>query len=190
MIGKLLAAGLDGEILLRPGDFRLAGVAVLGDEVTGKAGELVVIHHLDGAFAPGDRFAGTGKVMLRWISRLFTRGYATLYCLLESSPLAITQHRLQRTSAPVFGTVFVDLLQIFKRLSRKRYFIFPGHYFNSDSISGVAGDSVSLIFVLQCGQVMVGSVIYNFTYPQDYYPNAADLRPTNSQNQTKAAGGV
>ena len=42
LIGKLLTAGLDGKILLRVGDFRLAWITVLGDEVTSETGELVV----------------------------------------------------------------------------------------------------------------------------------------------------
>ena len=40
LIGKLLAAGLDGEIGLAEGDDFLAGVGVLDDEVTGIAGEV------------------------------------------------------------------------------------------------------------------------------------------------------
>ena len=109
----------------------------------------------------------------RRITRFPTRDFATLNSLLKTSPLAVAQHGLQPTSASVFGTVFVDLFQIFKRLSRNRYFIFPGHYFNADSISGVACNSVSLISVLQCGQVMVGSVIFIFIYLQTYYLNGS-----------------
>ena len=37
---------------------------------------------------------------------------------------------------------------------------------------------------------MIGSVIYKLTYPQNYYPNAADPRPTNAQIYTNADDGV
>ena len=48
---NLLPAGLDGEVLLGDGDLRLARVAVLGDQVAGEAGEVVISHFPDGTFA-------------------------------------------------------------------------------------------------------------------------------------------
>jgi len=54
-----LTAGLDGEIFLCIGNFRLAGVAVLGNQVTGKAGKLVT---QDFSLASLDYFAGAGKI--------------------------------------------------------------------------------------------------------------------------------
>jgi hypothetical protein len=61
-VREFLAAGLDGEVTLGVGDLRLAGVAVLGDQVAGETGEVTVGDDLDGSVVPGDRFAGAGKV--------------------------------------------------------------------------------------------------------------------------------
>ena len=56
-VGQLLPAGLDGEVLLGVGDLGLARVAVLGDQVAGEAGEVVIGHFLHRALAPDDQFA-------------------------------------------------------------------------------------------------------------------------------------
>jgi hypothetical protein len=56
-IGQLLAAGLDCEILLCEGNFRLAGVAVLGDQIAGEAGKVEIDDLLNRTVASDDRFA-------------------------------------------------------------------------------------------------------------------------------------
>ncbi len=69
-VGEFLAAGLDGEVTLGLGDLRLPGIAILGDQVAGKAGQVVVVDNLDGSLTPSDRFAGAGKVMVAVVARL------------------------------------------------------------------------------------------------------------------------
>lgn len=91
-------------------------VAVLGDEVAGEAGEMVVLNDLYRALAARDRFADAGKVIVLPVSRLLTRGYGALDGLLEASPLAITQQHLQIAGAPVLGAVLVGLFYRLERL--------------------------------------------------------------------------
>ena len=109
------------------GNFRFARVAVLGDEVTGEAGEVVIINHLNRTFTAGDRFAGAGKVMLRVVSRGRARRLGPVNGLFKAPPLAVPQHRLQVSRAPVFGAVFVVLLERLERLRRHRRQIFLAH---------------------------------------------------------------
>ena len=61
LVGQLLPTGLDGEILLGRGNLRLPRVAVLGNQIAGEAGKLVVFYLLDGSLAAGDRFAGAAN---------------------------------------------------------------------------------------------------------------------------------
>jgi hypothetical protein len=68
LVGQFLTAGLDSEVLLGLGNFWFTRIAVLGNEVAGEAGELVVIYKLHGSLATHDRFAGAGKVMLGRVS--------------------------------------------------------------------------------------------------------------------------
>lgn len=57
LVGEFLAASLDGEVFLRLGDLGFAWVPVLGDEVAGEAGEVVVLNHVHRPLSAGDRFA-------------------------------------------------------------------------------------------------------------------------------------
>ena len=68
LVAQLLATGLYREVLLGVGNLGFAWIAILGDEVTSEAGEVVVLHYLHRAFAPHDRFAGAGKVMLCFVA--------------------------------------------------------------------------------------------------------------------------
>ena len=61
LIGQLLPAGLDGEVFLGRGNLRLLRIAILGDQVAGEAGKLVVRHFLNRTLAAGDRFARGAK---------------------------------------------------------------------------------------------------------------------------------
>lgn len=69
-LGHLLTSGLYGEIFLRFSDFRFARIAVLGDQITGKTGKLVVFDFSYGSRSDFDHFAGAGKMVLWVISRL------------------------------------------------------------------------------------------------------------------------
>jgi hypothetical protein len=102
---------LDGKVLLCVSNFGFPWVAILGDEVAGEAGEVLVVNHLHGTFTPHDRFAGGGKVMRGLVARRAARDHGTFNSLLKPPPLGVTQQRLQVTSAPVFGVVLVGLLQ-------------------------------------------------------------------------------
>lgn len=77
------------------GDLWFARVAVLGDEVTGKAGEVEVYDLARAPFAQRDHFAGAGKMMLHFVARLGTRLVGTGDGLLEPTPLRVAQQRQQ-----------------------------------------------------------------------------------------------
>jgi hypothetical protein len=111
---NFLAAGLDGEILLRFGNFRLARVAVLSNQVTGKAGEVVVFDIALTSLTYFDHFAGAGKMIMGLIYRLFTGCYRPLYSIVKPPPLAVTQKRLKLASAPKLSAMLVHLFQVFK----------------------------------------------------------------------------
>ena len=111
LVAKFLPPGLDCEVFLGMGNFRFARVAVLGDEVAGEAGKVVIINHLNRTFTAGDRFAGAGKVMLRAIARGFARSHGAFDRVFKAAPLAVAQQRLQVAGAPVFGTMLVGSSQ-------------------------------------------------------------------------------
>jgi len=52
--------------------------------------------------------AGAGKVMVWIISRLFARLYGFLNGIIKSSPLRITETRLQTPIAPVLNPMLID----------------------------------------------------------------------------------
>lgn len=63
LVAQFLASCLNRKILLGLSNFRFAWVTVLCNEVTGEAGEVVIVHYLYRALTAEDRFAGAGKVM-------------------------------------------------------------------------------------------------------------------------------
>jgi hypothetical protein len=70
LVGQLLTPRLDREVLLGIGDFRLAGITVLGDQVAGEPGELKVGNFPRGIRPDSDHFAGAGKMVARLVTRL------------------------------------------------------------------------------------------------------------------------
>ena len=114
LVVQFLAARLYNEVLLGQGDLRLAGVAIHRNEVTGEAGEVEVIQLALAARAKLNHFAGAGKMVVRFVPRLFASLLCPLDRLLEASPLVIAQQRLQLSRAPVFSAVLVHLFQCFK----------------------------------------------------------------------------
>ena len=94
LLTKFLAPGLYRKILLCERNFGLARVAVLGDQITGKPRQLVIVHDLYGTLATADRFADAGKVMPCRVARGLTRGHRALYRLFKTAPLAVTQQGL------------------------------------------------------------------------------------------------
>jgi hypothetical protein len=68
-----LTSGLHGKVLLCIDYLRLARVTILGDQIASKVREMAVINNLNRALAASDRFAGAGKVIIRFISSPLTR---------------------------------------------------------------------------------------------------------------------
>ena len=120
LIAQLLAARLDCEILLRMRDLGFARVAILGDQVAGEAGEVVVLYLALAAGAEVDHIAGAGKMVCWVVARGLARDHGSLDGLFKAPPLAVPQHWLQVSRAPVFGAVFVVLLERLERLRRCR----------------------------------------------------------------------
>jgi hypothetical protein len=110
LIVQLLAAGLDGEVFLGLRNFGLARVAVLGDEVAGKTGKVVIIELSLAAGAQVDHFAGAGKMVFRVIARGLARDHRPFNGLGEAPPLGIAELELKVAGAPEFGSVLVGLL--------------------------------------------------------------------------------
>lgn len=108
-VRKLLAARLDGEIFLGLRNGGLARISVLRDEVAREAGEVKIENFAFATRPEGDHFAGAGKMIGRFVTRLLARGYGALDRLLEAPPLAVAQKRLQVAGAPVLRAVLVDL---------------------------------------------------------------------------------
>jgi len=119
LIALFLTAGLYSEIFLCLGDFGFSRVAVLGNEVAGEAGELVIVNHLNRTFTARDRFAGAGKVMLRAVARGFARSHGAFDRVFKAAPLAVAQQRLQVAGAPVFGTMLVGSSQFLEGFAAK-----------------------------------------------------------------------
>ena len=63
LLDQLGTAGLDGEVGLGKGDLLLPGVAILGDEVAGVAGEHDVINLTPGAGADFDHFVDVNTMV-------------------------------------------------------------------------------------------------------------------------------
>jgi len=57
LIGHLLSSGLDGEVFLGAGDFRLAGIAILGNQVTGETRDLEIRNFLNHSLPTNNGFA-------------------------------------------------------------------------------------------------------------------------------------
>ncbi|GEM_PF-2800605 len=70
LVVQFLAARLYNEVLLGQGDLRLTRVAIHRNEVTGEAGEVVVLNFSLGPFAQRHHFAGAGKMVVRFVPRL------------------------------------------------------------------------------------------------------------------------
>ena len=110
-----MSAGLNGERLLSQGNLRLARVAILSDQVTGESREMEIGHFLHRALTSDDRFAR--KAMVRIVTRLPARGYGLGDCLLEATPVAIAQQRLEVAGAPILRAVLVDGLRLLEALA-------------------------------------------------------------------------
>src|SRR3990172_3708103 len=95
-------------------DLRFSRITILRDQVTGKAGEMVILHFLNGPFPAFDRFAGAGKVIIRLVTGLLARHLSLLNGVLKSPPLAVPQQRLQISRAPIFRAVLVALFELLK----------------------------------------------------------------------------
>lgn len=67
LIHTLMQASLDGKVFLRMRNFRLARIAVLGNQVAGEAGEVVVINAPGTSRSETDHFANIGKMVVRKI---------------------------------------------------------------------------------------------------------------------------
>ena len=59
---------LNSKIFLRVSDFWLSRIAVLSNEITGKAGEVIVVYLSFCLAANFDHFTGAGKMVLRIIA--------------------------------------------------------------------------------------------------------------------------
>ncbi len=125
----ICSAGLNGKILLRVGNLRLARVAVLGDKVTCKTRKMVINHFLNSPLTANYRFARARKVMFRVIARLLARGRRLINRVLKAAPLGVTQQRLQVSRAPVFSAVLIELFQLLKRLWSNGRVVFVFHIF-------------------------------------------------------------
>lgn len=64
LFDKLLLAGLQGEVALGKGNFLFARIAVFGNEVTGVAGEHVILDGTTGATSKFDYFTDVSKMIL------------------------------------------------------------------------------------------------------------------------------
>ena len=80
---QFLTARLYNEILLGQGDLRFARIAIHRNEVTGEAGEVVVLNFALSAFAQRHHFAGAGKMVVRLVPRLFANLLCPRYNLME-----------------------------------------------------------------------------------------------------------
>ena len=95
-------AGLNGEIGLGEGDFLLSGIAVLGDEVAGIAGEHEIVNLTLAAGAEINHFVDVNKMVLDGMTRDFTGGLGLGNGGVEVAPLIVTEQVLQVTGEPVF----------------------------------------------------------------------------------------
>ena len=72
LVREFLTTGLDSKVFLCLGDFGFARVTVLGDQVTGEAGQVVIGYFTSTSLTQFDHFAGAGKMIPRVISRFCT----------------------------------------------------------------------------------------------------------------------
>jgi len=93
LLGGLLLAGLNGKVGLRAGNGRLARIAVLGDEVAGVAGELVIGYFTFGAATRRNHFVGADKMVFWRYTRLFGRHYCPTDRLLKHTPSSVLKKR-------------------------------------------------------------------------------------------------
>ena len=76
---------------------------------------------------PAHHFARARKMVVRFVTRLLTRGYSFFDCVFKASPMVIAQKRLDVAGVPVFRAVFIDLLEFFKRFMPKGRQIIINH---------------------------------------------------------------
>lgn len=114
LVRQFLPPCLHREILLGLRDRRFTRIAILRDQVTGEAREVVVVDLALAARSNGDHFAGAGKMVLHIVSRLRARRHCPPDGILEPSPLAVTKQRREVARAPVACAMFVSALECFE----------------------------------------------------------------------------
>ena len=129
--------GLNAQPIIRTRDrspttfsFRMAGAAPEGGIPFPFKSKVIIKQNR--TFAAGDRFAGAGKVMLRVVSGGFAGSHSPLDGILKTPPLAVSEHGLQVTGAPVLRAMLVGLPQFLERPGALRWQLFV-HWFTLSS---------------------------------------------------------
>jgi len=119
---EFLPTGLDGEISLGEGDFGLfEGVAILGDQVAGIAGEGNFFDAALGAAADFDYFADIGKMVFPFFARTFVSVFGFFNGVQEIVSFGITQNGLQFAGAPAFGSGYAPGVSVSRRFCSGAY---------------------------------------------------------------------
>jgi hypothetical protein len=129
LLDQLCATGLDGEIGLGEGDFLLARIAILGDEIAGIAGEHEIVNFTLRALAELDHFVDVNKMIGNHVARDFAGDFRLGDgSLVEVAPLGIAEKLLEIASQPVFdaalgllGVAFESLGELMNEVGFHRY---------------------------------------------------------------------
>jgi len=123
---EFLPPGLEGEVSLAKRNLILRRVTVLGNEVTGVAGEHEILDFTLPTFAVADQFTDLSKLIGNIMARGFTGQRSILDHLAEILPIRVAENPLKITRQPELQTGFkLDLNEFFqlgKKLGDDRWF--------------------------------------------------------------------
>ena len=96
------STGLHSEIVLCKCDLRLAGIAVLRNQVAGIAGQHIIINLALRTFGKFDHFPDAGKMILDMLSCVYTRIPRLFDYIVEFFPLRIAEKPAKFSRTPTF----------------------------------------------------------------------------------------